>query len=117
MTTVEFDAQGKVLGRLATQIAVALMGKTTPDFRRDRLSDVKVVVHHADQVVVTGTKSTTKFYYKFSGYPGGLSKKSFTQVKAEHPDRMLKLAVKRMLPKNKLQAKLMKRLTLEVSST
>lgn len=115
MQTVEFDAKGKVLGRLASQIAVTLLGKNSPSFRRDRLPDVQVVVHHADQIVVTGNKSTSKQYYHFSGYPGGLSSTAYQKMMAQHPERILTLAVKRMLPKNKLQPRLLKRLKLNMT--
>lgn len=116
MATVEFDADGQVLGRLASRIAVALMGKNSPTFRRDRLPDIEVIVHHADRISVTGRKTTGKQYYRFSGYPGGLKKTSFQRLQATHPERLLYSAVKRMLPKNTLQAKLMKRLKLEIGS-
>lgn len=115
MTTVEFDAKGKVLGRLASQIASTLRGKNTVTYRPDRLADVKVIVHNAHQVAVTGTKEDTKIYYHFSGYPGGLKKRRLAEVRAAHPERLLQLAVKRMLPSNKLRAKLLKHLVLEVS--
>lgn len=115
MTTVEFDAKNKVLGRLASEIAITLRGKKTAQFRPDREPDITVVVHHAHQVAVTGTKERTKIYYKFSGYPGGLSRRQLSEVRAKHPDRLLYLAVKRMLPDNKLRAKLLKRLVLNVT--
>jgi large subunit ribosomal protein L13 len=113
MTTVEFDAKGKVLGRLATQIAMTLRGKNTPQFRPDRLADVTVVVHNAHLVAVTGTKETTKMYYRFSGYPGGLRSDRLADVRKTHPERLLFLAVKRMLPDNKLRARMLKHLILE----
>ncbi len=116
MSTVEFNADGQVLGRLASRIAGALMGKNLSTFRRDRLPDVQVVVHHADRISVTGRKTDGKHYYRFSGYPGGLKKTSFRRLQAIHPERLLYLAVKRMLPKNKLQAKFLKRLKLEIGS-
>ena len=116
MTTVEFDAKNKVLGRLATQIAMTLRGKTKADFRPDRLADVQVIVHNAHLVAVTGTKETTKMYYRFSGYPGGLRKDRLADVRKNHPERLLFFAVKRMLPDNKLRAKMLKNLVLEVNT-
>jgi large subunit ribosomal protein L13 len=115
MRTVEFDANGKILGRLATQIANALRGKDQPSFRPDRMPDVEVIVKNADKVKVSGEKLTQKFHYHFSGYPGGLRKTALGKVLADHPERVLQQAVKRMLPKNRLQARFMKRLKLEMS--
>lgn len=114
MITVEFDAKNKVLGRLATDIALTLRGKKSASYRPDRFADIKVVVHNADQIAVTGTKERNKLYYRFSGYPGGLRKDRLADVRKTHPDRLLMLAVKRMLPDNKLRAKMMKNLVLEV---
>lgn len=113
MATVQFDAKGQVLGRLATQIASALRGKTTPDYRTDRLSDVKVIVTNVDLVRITGKKLKQKMYYHFSGYPGGLKAKRMEEV---DPKDRLKLAVKRMLPANTHRPRLMTRLSLSTSS-
>lgn len=115
MKTVEFDAKNKVLGRLASDIAVTLMGKKSPSYRRDRLAEISVIVRNAEQVVVTGSKEKTKMYYHFSGYPGGLSKRKLEEVRAKHPERLIFQAVKRMLPDNKLRAQLLKRLILDVN--
>ncbi len=113
MRTVEIDAQGKILGRIATKIAIALRGKDRPDYRPDRLADVRVIVKNADKFSVSGTKATTKMYYHFSGYPGGLRKTAMPNVK---PDFALRQAVKRMLPNNRLRARMMKHLVLDVKS-
>lgn len=115
MKTVEFDAKDKVLGRLATDIALTLRGKKSAAFRPDRDPEITVIVKHADQVAVTGTKETTKMYYHFSGYPGGLSRRRLADVRAKHPDRLIFQAVKRMLPDNKLRARMLKRLILDVA--
>ncbi len=115
MITVEFDAKNKVLGRLATEIASTLRGKKTVDFRPDRAPEITVIVRHADQIVVTGTKERNKYYYHFSGYPGGLSKKRLSEVRAAHPERLIYLAVKRMLSNNKLRAKMLRRLIIDVT--
>lgn len=111
MRTVEIDAKGKVLGRLAGQIALALRGKDQPDFRPDRLAQVQVIVKNADQFSVTGAKRTTKMYYRFSGYPGGLKKAMLRDVK---PEYALRQAVRRMLPNNRLRDRLMKHLVLDI---
>ena len=115
MRVVEFDAKGKILGRLSTQIANALRGKDQPSYRPDRLPEVQVVVKNADLIKVSGSKLTQKYHYHFSGYPGGLKKTALGKVLADHPERVLQQAVKRMLPKNRLQAQFMKHLKLEMS--
>lgn len=112
MRTVEFDAQGKILGRLATQIAIALRGKDQPDYRPDRLAQVQVIVKHADQFTLTGRKSGQKMYYHFSGYPGGLKKTKYVDMR---PDRVLRLAVRRMLPNNRLRDRMLKHLSLDLA--
>lgn len=116
MTTIEYDATNKILGRLASDIAITLRGKKTTAYRRDREADITVIVHNADKVAVSGTKEKTKMYYNFSGYPGGLKSKTLREVRAAHPERILKLAVKRMLPDNKLRDRILKRLILEVTA-
>lgn len=110
MTTVEFNAEGKVLGRLSSEIAKVLRGKTSPSFRPDRLAEVKVTVRNVAKIHLTGRKLEQKIYYKFSGYPGGLKQR---RANEKLPSDMLRLAVKRMLPANKLRAKIMKRLIIE----
>ncbi len=112
MAAIEIDAQGKVLGRLASEVAAILRGKSTPQFRTDRAPDITVVVKNVDQVRITGKKLKQKKYYNFSGYPGGLKTKRMEEVSAH--DRF-ELAVKRMLPVNKLRAKLLKKLTILTS--
>ncbi len=115
MTTVEINAEGKILGRVASEIASTLRGKTTPAYRRDRMPDILVVVKNADKFRVSGNKLTEKMYYRFSGYPGGLKKTTLDKLLVKKPDQALFLAVKRMLPSNHLRARLLKRLTLETS--
>ncbi len=116
MKTIEFSAKGQVLGRFATKIANTLRGKNTASFRPDRMPDVQVVVTDAEQIVVTGDKETQKTYYRFSGYPGGLKRESLAHVRARKPERILYFAVKRMLPKNRLQARFLKRLDIRTNA-
>lgn len=113
MDPIEIDAKGKVLGRLATDIANKLRGKHLTSFREDRLSDITVHVKNASQVKLTGLKATQKMYYNFSGYPGGLKKKMARDLMKEHPDRVIWLAVKRMLPANKLRPRWLKHLIID----
>jgi large subunit ribosomal protein L13 len=113
MRTVEFDAEGQTLGRLATKIAITLRAKDMPTYRPDRLPEVSVVVKNGAKVKVTGSKESQKIYYRFSGYPGGLKQTKMPVMRATHPERIIELAVKRMLPNNRLRARFMKRLTVK----
>lgn len=113
MRTVEFDASGQPLGRLATQVANALRGKDQPSYRPDRLAEVRVVVKNCRAVKLTGAKANQKLYYNYSGYPGGLKKTAYREMNALHPERVITLAVKRMLPNNRLRDRLMKHLSIE----
>src|SRR3990170_3052816 len=104
------DAKGKVLGRLATQLANILRGKDKPDFAPYRDGGDFVVVVNAAQVRLTGKKLEDKMYYRHSGYPGGLKAISARDLLAKQPERVLRNAVQGMLPKNKLAAKIIKKL-------
>ena len=109
-----FDASGKVLGKLATQIAGLLMGKHKPIFSRHLDTGDFVVVINAEKIYVTGNKAKQKLYYRHSGYPGGLKSISLERMLETHPTRVIEYAVKGMLPHNRLQAKMMKRLRVHV---
>jgi len=104
------DASDQILGRMATRIASLLMGKHKPLFARNMDVGDFVVVLNADKVRVTGGKEKKKVYYRHSGYPGGLKSVSLEKVMATNPARVIEHAVKGMLPKNRLQARMMKRL-------
>ncbi len=105
-----FDVRDKVLGRIATDIALALMGKAKPNFVRNLDCGDYVVVVNAKHVAVTGKKEKQKLYGRFSGYPGGLKQKALWQVRAEKPTEVVRHAVWGMLPKNKLRDRLITRL-------
>ncbi len=96
------DAEGQVLGRVATTVAQLLRGKGKPTFTPHMDGGDYVIVVNADKVVVTGNKETDKFYYRHSGYPGGLKATSLKDMRARHPHRILEEAVRGMLPKTKL---------------
>lgn len=96
------DASGKVLGRLAAEIARRLRGKHKPEFTPHIDTGDYIVVVNADKLRVTGKKAEQKIYYRHSGYPGGIYDASFAKLHARHPDRVLRLAVKGMLPKGPL---------------
>lgn len=104
------DATGLTLGRLATQIATVLKGKHKAIYTPSLDCGDFVVVVNADKVRVTGRKLEQKFYYRYSGYPGGLSEISLRDQLAKHPERVLEFAVKGMLPHNKLGRQLIKKL-------
>lgn len=104
------DADGVVLGRLATLIASKLTGKDKPQYSPHVLTGDSIVVINADKVVVTGKKSTDKKYYRHSGYPGGLTETSFEEQLKKDPRRVIEHAVSGMLPKNKLARRMIGRL-------
>ncbi len=99
---VLIDAEGKVLGRLATQIAAILRGKNKPQFTPHIDTGDFVVVINAEKIRVTGNKEEDKAWYRYSGYPGGLKKETYKQAMAKHPERILERAVKGMLPHTSL---------------
>lgn len=105
-----FDVGGKVLGRVATDIAVKLMGKSKPYFVRHMDCGDFVVVVNSKHVAVTGKKEKEKMYMGYSGYPGGLKQKALWQVRREKPAEIIRHAVYGMLPKNKLRDRLITRL-------
>ena len=104
------DANGQTLGRVASKIAEFLLGKHKPGFTPGVLVGDYVVVVNAEHLQVTGNKMEAKFYYKHSGYPGGLKTVSLRQQLATHPDRVLRAAVWGMLPHNKFGRQAIKRL-------
>lgn len=104
------DATDKVLGRFATRIARILMGKEKPTFTPHIDAGDFVVVINAKKIRVTGKKLNDKIYYHHTFYPGGLKKKSLKELLNERPERVIELAVKRMLPKNRHRARRMRRL-------
>lgn len=107
---VLIDAKDQVLGRLASVIAKRLRGKHKPDFTPHLNTGDYVVVINADKVKLTGKKWDNKLYYKHTGYLGHLKTFTAKEMLKRHPENLIKLAVKRMLPKNKLGAKLLKKL-------
>lgn len=104
------DANGQNLGRLATQIATILIGKNKPNFTPGVDTGDFVVVVNCEHIRVTGKKMEQKFYYRYSGYPGGLKKISLKDQLQKHPERVIQSAVWGMLPHNKLGRQLLKKL-------
>lgn len=104
------DAAGKNLGRLATQIASVLKGKHKPIYTPGMDCGDFVIVINADKIRVTGSKLDDKMYYRYSGYPSGLSEIPLRKQLATHPDRVIQDAVMGMLARNKLRRQLIKKL-------
>jgi len=104
------DAKGKVLGRLASLIAQRLRGKHRPDFSPHVDCGDFIVVINADQIKLTGKKLDQKIYWRHSGYMGGIKLTPAKKMLANKPEEVLRLAVKRMLPKNRLGRKMLKKL-------
>jgi large subunit ribosomal protein L13 len=104
------DVKDEVLGRMSTKIATLLMGKHKPTYSDHMDMGDYVVVTNAQKVKVTGKKRKQKVYQKHSGYPGGFKEISFEKMITEHPERVIELAVSRMLPGNRLRDKRMRRL-------
>jgi large subunit ribosomal protein L13 len=105
-----FDAQGKVLGRMATEIAKILDGRNKVDYTPNIDGGDFVVVINADKIRVTGNKLEGKIYHHFSGYPGGISSISLKNLLKKDSKKVIQNAVYGMLPKNKLRDKMMLRL-------
>lgn len=105
-----FDAQGKVLGRMATDIAKILSGRTKVDFTPHIDGGDFVVVINSDKIEVTGNKLLGKIYHRFSGYPGGISSIALRDLLKKDSTKVIQNAVYGMLPKNKLRNEMMKRL-------
>lgn len=106
------DAEGKILGRIATQVATLLRGKhkTIFSYRLDNGDFVEIV--NVDKIAVTGKKMLQKKYYSHSGWIGNLKSEQMEKLFARNPARILELAVSRMLPKNKLRVKMLSRLSI-----
>ncbi|MCK4753108.1 MAG: 50S ribosomal protein L13 [Planctomycetes bacterium] len=104
------DAEGAILGRMAAKIAPILMGKTKPTYTPHVDTGDYVVVVNADKIKVTGNKAETKQYDYYTHFPGGHKYVDFADMMAKKPERVIELAVKRMLPKSKLGRKMLKKL-------
>lgn len=96
------DANGKVLGRLASQVAQILKGKHKPLYSPDTDNGDHVIIVNANKIQVTGAKAQNKIYYHHSGYPGGLKAVPFDRIFSRNPEKILRMAIKGMLPHNTL---------------
>ena len=106
----KIDATGQPLGRLAVKIATILRGKHKPSFVPNQDLGDFVVVENIKDIKITGKKLENKIYYRHTGYPGGLKEEKMKDLRQRKPGEILRRAVYGMLPKNKLRAKMIKRL-------
>jgi large subunit ribosomal protein L13 len=111
------NAEGKVLGRLAAQLAARLRGKHKPEYTPHVDTGDFIVVVNASKIRVTGKKALDKTYYRHTGYPGGLRETNFAKLQARHPERVLEKAVKGMLPKGPLGYAMLKKLKVYAAGT
>jgi large subunit ribosomal protein L13 len=110
------DAEGKVLGRLATKLADLLRGKNKPTFTPHLDTGDFVIIVNAEKVSLTGKKMKDKIYYRHTGYPGGIKEMSAEKLLAKKPTEMIRMAVKGMLPKNSLGRQMLRKLKIYAGS-
>lgn len=113
----EVDAEGQILGRMCTEIAMVLMGKKKPNYTPHVDNGDFVVVFNAEKIVVTGKKMSDKMYYRHSGFPGGLKERNLSEMLDKKPEDIILLAVKRMLPKNRLGRQMLTKLRVYTGET
>jgi large subunit ribosomal protein L13 len=104
------DANDVPLGRLSSEIAQVLRGKSKPTYAPHFDGGDFVIVINAEKVHVSGSKETEKIYYRHSGYPGGLRAETLSEVRTKHPERLIETAVRGMLPKNRLGRQMFRKL-------
>jgi len=107
---VVIDAQDQVLGRLATRVATILRGKNKPIFTNHVDTGDFVIIVNAEKVRLTGNKLDAKMYYRHSGYPGGIKGMTAREMLVRKPEQVIKIAVKGMLPKNRLASQVITKL-------
>lgn len=108
---IKIDASKQVLGRLASDVAEKLQAKRSVNFAYNKVPNVKVVVYNAKDIIVTGKKKEQKKYYKHTGYLGNLKEITLEKLLKKNPSKVIELAVRGMLPKNRLQKEFLKNLT------
>jgi len=111
------DAEGQILGRLASEVAKLLRGKHKPNFTPHVDCGDNVIITNAEKINLTGNKWSDKTYIRHTGYPGGQRSLTATEMKSKHPERVIEKAVKGMLPKNKLGAELFRNLKVYVGES
>lgn len=111
------DAEGKVLGRLATEVASILRGKNKPIYTPHVDTGDHVIIINAEKIKLTGNKLQQKNHYYHTGYPGGLKEVPYSQLIEKNPEKIIELAVKGMLPKNRLGRQMYRKLKVYRGST
>ena len=111
------DAENQVLGRLATQVAILIRGKHKPTYTPSNDGGDYVIVINADKIRVTGDKANQKIYYRHTNYPGGLKKTTYKVMLQKNPDRIIRIAVKGMLPRNRLSRHMLLKLKVYAGSS
>jgi large subunit ribosomal protein L13 len=110
------DAEGQILGRFASEVAMILRGKRKPSYTPHSDCGDNVIIINAEKVVLTGKKLTDKEYIRHSGYPGGQKVETPVEMLEKHPERIIEHAIKGMLPKNRLGSELFRNLKVYVGS-
>lgn len=104
------DAEGERLGRLASEVASILRGKHKPTYTPHADTGDHVIIINSEKIELTGNKENDKMYYRHSNHPGGLKERNAADLRAKHPERMIELAIKGMLPRGPLGSKMYKKL-------
>ena len=104
------DAEGERLGRLASEVASILRGKHKPTYTPHADTGDHVIIINSEKIELTGNKENDKMYYRHSNHPGGLKERNAADMRAKHPERMIELAIKGMLPRGPLGSKMYKKL-------
>jgi large subunit ribosomal protein L13 len=113
MTTYQIDAANQSLGRVASEAAQALRGKHLPSFEPSKLPTIEVVITNIDKIKFTGQKMDQKVYYHYSGYHGGMKERKLSILWESKPKEVVRMAIYRMLPKNKSRDKIIKNLKIK----
>jgi len=108
---VTLDATGRPVGRLATEVASIVRGKTSASFAPNLIPAVSVIIEHIEKMKVTEKKLSENFYYRTSGYPGGLKKKSWKKLYEKSPQALFLKVIQNMLPRNSLRTALLKKIS------
>ena len=104
------DANNRSLGRMASEVAILIRGKNSPDYSPQNLPQVEVVISNIDKVKISEKKLDTTFYYKYSGYPGGMKRKSIREIYEKSPKTLFLKVIDNMIPANKLKKHILKRI-------
>ena len=109
---IKIDAKGKILGRIATEVCNKLRGKDDPTFTYNTVKPIKVTVYNAKDILVSGNKAKQKKYYRHSGYLGNLKEISYSHIMSKDPSKIIFMAIRNMLPANRLRQKWLNNLTI-----